>query len=40
MVLLGTMTVGMAIAFYLSLTVFFAVVVAVMMLVTRRRAES
>jgi uncharacterized membrane protein len=37
MVLLGTLTVGMALAFYVAVTVFFAVVVGVLMLVTRHR---
>lgn len=39
MVLLGTLTVGMALAFYVAVTVFFAVVVAVLMLVTRQRED-
>ncbi len=39
MVLLGTLTVGMAFAFYIALTVFFAVVVGVLMLITRPKAE-
>jgi hypothetical protein len=39
MVLLGTLTVGMALAFYVVLTVFFAVVVGVLMLITRPKAE-
>jgi len=38
-VLLGTLTVGMALAFYVAVTVFFAVVVAVLMLVTRHRED-
>lgn len=37
MVLIGTMTVGVALLFYVALTAFFAVVVAVMMVVTRHR---
>ncbi len=39
MVLLGTMTVGLALFFYVALTAFFAVVVGVMMLITRRREQ-
>ncbi|WP_042695195.1 hypothetical protein [Azospirillum sp. B506] len=39
MVLLGTMTVGLALAFYLLLTLAFAVVVAGLTLLTRRREE-
>lgn len=39
MVLVGTMTVGMALAFYLAVTAFFAVVVAVLMVVTRHRED-
>lgn len=35
MVLIGTLTVGMALAFYISLTVFFAVLVGVLMLLSR-----
>lgn len=37
MVLLGTLTVGMALAFYVAVTVFFAVLVGVLMLITRYR---
>ncbi len=37
MVLVGTMTVGLALFFYVALTAFFAVVVAVMMRITRHR---
>lgn len=37
MVLLGTLTVGMALAFYVAVTVFFTVVVGVLMLITRYR---
>ena len=37
MVLIGTMTVGVALLFYVALTAFFAVVVAVMMAITRHR---
>lgn len=39
MVLIGTLTVGMALAFYVLLTVFFALVVGILMLITRPRAE-
>ena len=39
MVLLGTLTVGMALAFYVVLTVFFALVVGLLMLMTRPNAE-
>ena len=39
MVLVGTMTVGMALAFYLAVTAFFAVLVAVLMVVTRHRED-
>lgn len=39
MVLVGTMTVGMALAFYLAVTAFFAVLVGVLMLVTRHRED-
>ena len=39
MVLIGTMTVGFALLFYVALTAFFAVVVGVMMLITRQREE-
>ena len=37
MVLVGTMTVGLALAFYLLLTLCFAVVVAALALLARRR---
>ncbi|MGY0779090.1 hypothetical protein D3867_22545 (plasmid) [Azospirillum argentinense] len=37
MVLIGTLTVGVALLFYVALTAFFAVVVAILMLVTRQR---
>lgn len=37
MVLIGTMTVGLALAFYLMLTLAFAVVVAGLTLLARRR---
>ncbi|CBS90186.1 hypothetical protein [Azospirillum lipoferum] len=37
MVLLGTMTVGLALAFYVLLTLCFAVVVAALTLLVRRR---
>ncbi|AWJ87219.1 hypothetical protein TSH58p_27890 (plasmid) [Azospirillum sp. TSH58] len=39
MVLIGTMTVGVALLFYVALTAFFAVVVAILMLVTRQRDD-
>ncbi|MBK3732674.1 hypothetical protein GAY29_06035 [Azospirillum brasilense] len=39
MVLIGTLTVGVALLFYVALTAFFAVVVAILMLVTRQRNE-
>lgn len=39
MVLIGTLTVGMALAFYVLLTIFFALVVGVLMLITRPRTE-
>ncbi|AWJ92352.1 hypothetical protein Sp245p_21540 (plasmid) [Azospirillum baldaniorum] len=39
MVLIGTLTVGVALLFYVALTAFFAVVVAILMLVTRQRDE-
>lgn len=39
MVLLGTLTVGVALAFYVALTVFFALVVVVLMFITRDREE-
>lgn len=39
MVLIGTMTVGAALLFYVALTAFFALVVGVLMLLTRRRAD-
>ena len=39
MVLIGTLTVGMALAFYVLLTVFFALVVGILMLITRPRTE-
>jgi hypothetical protein len=39
MVLVGTMTVGFALAFYLAMTAFFGVVVAVMMIVSRHRTQ-
>ncbi|AIB14620.1 membrane protein (plasmid) [Azospirillum argentinense] len=37
MVLIGTLTVGVALLFYVALTAFFAVVVAILMLITRQR---
>lgn len=37
MVLIGTMTVGLALAFYLLLTLCFALVVAALTLLSRRR---
>lgn len=40
MVLVGTMTVGFAMAFYVAMTVFFAILVGVMMFISRRRAET
>lgn len=39
MVLIGTMTVGLALFFYVALTVFFAIIGLIMMLVTRHRDE-
>lgn len=39
MVLIGTLTVGVALLFYVALTAFFAVVVAILMLVTRQRND-
>lgn len=39
MVLIGTMTVGLTGTFYLAMTAFFAAVVGVMMLLSRRRGE-
>jgi len=39
MVLVGTMTVGMALAFYAAMTAFFAVVVLILMVVTRHRED-
>ena len=39
MVLVGTMTVGMALVFYVAVTAFFAVLVAVLMFVTRHRED-
>ncbi|MBP2303147.1 hypothetical protein [Azospirillum picis] len=39
MVLMGTMTVGMALAFYVLLTLCFAAVVAALTVLTRRRHE-
>ncbi|TWA74716.1 hypothetical protein FBZ82_101732 [Azospirillum brasilense] len=39
MVLIGTLTVGVALLFYVALTAFFAVVVAILMLVTRQRDD-
>ncbi len=39
MVLLGTLTVGMALAFYVAITAFFAVLAVVLMLVTRHRGD-
>lgn len=39
MVLIGTLTVGMALVFYVLLTIFFALVVGVLMLITRPRTE-
>jgi hypothetical protein len=40
MVLVGTLTVGMAIAFYVMMTLFFAALVGVLMVLTRRRDAS
>ena len=37
MVLLGTLTVGMGLVFYVAVTVFSAVVVGVLMLIARHR---
>jgi len=37
MVLLSTLTVGFATAFYVAMTAFFAAVVGIMMVVSRRR---
>lgn len=39
MVLVGTMTVGVTLAFYLAMTAFFGVIVAVLTVITRRRLE-
>ena len=39
MVLVGTLTVGMALAFYVGVLAFFAALVAVLMLVTRHRGD-
>lgn len=39
MVLVGTLTVGMALAFYVGVIVFFAVLVGILMLVTRQRDD-
>ncbi|HYG90308.1 MAG TPA: hypothetical protein VD978_29080 [Azospirillum sp.] len=39
MVLVGTMTVGVALAFYVAMTVFFAVVVVILMIATRHRED-
>ncbi|WP_448189118.1 hypothetical protein [Azospirillum sp. sgz301742] len=39
MVLVGTMTVGITLAFYVAVTAFFAVLVGVLMVVTRHRGE-
>lgn len=39
MVLVGTMTVGMTPAFYVATTTFFAILVAVLMLVSRGRSN-
>ncbi|MBK3775555.1 hypothetical protein JJL56_00635 [Azospirillum sp. YIM DDC1] len=39
MVLIGTMTVGVALLFYVALTAFCAVVVAILMLITRQRDD-
>ncbi|UKJ74673.1 hypothetical protein [Azospirillum brasilense] len=39
MVLLGTLTVGVALLFYVALTAFFAVVVVIMMVITRQRDD-
>lgn len=39
MVLVGTMTVGVALAFYAAVTAFFAVLVGVLMVVTRHRDD-
>jgi len=39
MVLVGTMTVGVALAFYVVLTAFFALVVGTLTILSRRRAE-
>lgn len=39
MVLIGTLTVGVALLFYVALTAFFAVVVAILMLLTRQRDD-
>ncbi|WP_029007806.1 hypothetical protein [Azospirillum halopraeferens] len=39
MVLIGTLTVGMTPGFYLGTTAFFAVVVAVLMVVSRGRSN-
>lgn len=37
MVLVGTFTVGIAFAFYIAMTAFFGIVVAVLMVISRRR---
>lgn len=39
MVLIGTLTVGITMAFYAVMTVFFALLVGILMIVTRRRPE-
>ncbi|HYD65764.1 hypothetical protein [Azospirillum sp.] len=39
MVLVGTMTVGIALAFYVAMTAFFGAVVAVMMIIARHRTH-
>lgn len=39
MVLIGTLTVGITMAFYAIMTVFLALLVGILMLVTRRRSE-
>ncbi|WP_306705983.1 hypothetical protein [Azospirillum isscasi] len=39
MVLIGTMTVGVALLFYVALTAFFAVVVVIVMFITRQRDD-
>lgn len=40
MVLVGTMTVGVTLAFYVAMTAFFAIVVAVIMVTTRERGDT